>query len=184
MPTMSFDIEAKYHETMELLKEGKRPLIRLNDEELEQLAEHWSKLNKADAPEADYLPLLCLADHLTRSHKSLNGPLVYTLENRSEENLLVYSLTASFKIIIEESIRQNERIPFNFLNALKVPLKHQSWEVLEWSLRVVDQLGQQSIFLKNEVLARRPGLFQKLNPKAKNLFELINMLEKRWSPHE
>lgn len=181
---MAFDINTKYKETMELLKEGKRPFIRLNDEELEHLASHWNELNERSAHEDDYLPLLCLADHLTRSHKALNKPLIYTLENRKEENLLVYSLSSSFKIIIEECIRQNERIPFNFLNALKTPLTHESWEVLEWSLRVVDQLGQQSIFLKQEVLSRRPGLFQKLNPKVKNIFELINMLEKRWSPHE
>ncbi len=179
---MPFDIESIYQETMGLLKEGKRPFIRLSDDELVELAQHWTELNRREAREEEYLPLLCLADHLSRSHRALNDPLVHTLENRKEENLLVYSLTASFKIIIEECIRQNERIPFNFLSALKAPLAHDSWEVLEWSLRVVDQLGQQSIFLKQEVLSRKPGLLHKLNPKSKNIFELINMLERRWSP--
>lgn len=176
------DINAKYQETLEFLKVGKRPFIRFTDHELQSLAHYWQELNSKSAPEEDYLPILCLADHLTRSHRSLNDPLIFTLENRKEENLLVYSLTASFKIIIEESIRQNERIPFAFLNALKAPLSHDSWEVLEWTLRVIDQLGQQSIFLKNEVIARRPHLLQKLNPKTKNISELINMLEYRWSP--
>lgn len=176
------DINAKYQETLELLKAEKRPFIKLEDEELRFMAQHWNELNSKKAAELDYLPILCLADHLTRSHQDLNSPLVYTLENRKEENLLVYSLSASFKIIIEECTRQNERIPFDFLKALKAPLAHESWEVLEWSLRVVDQLGPQSIFLKNEVLARRPSLLQKLNPKTKNISELINMLERRWGP--
>jgi len=176
------DINAKYQETLDLLKVGKRPFVKLEDQELKFLAQYWNELNTRNAPEADFLPILCLADHLTRSHQALNSPLVYTLEKRKEENLLVYSLSASFKIIIEECIRQSERIPFAFLKALKTPLNHESWDVLEWSLRVVDQLGAQSIFLKNEVLARRPSLLQKLNPKTKNINELINMLECRWSP--
>ena len=174
------DIDAKYQETLELLKAEKRPFIKLNDEQLQQLAQLWNELNSRTAPEAEFFPVLCLADHLTRSHQALNSPLIFTLEHRKEENLLVYSLSASFKIIVEECIRQNERIPFAFLKALKNPLAHESWEVLEWSLRVIDQLGAQSLFLKNEVLARRPNLLQKLNPKTKNIAELINTLERRW----
>lgn len=181
---MPFDIDKKYQETLSLLKEGKRPLIKLDTSELEQLAHHWNDLNKREADQAEYFPVLCIADHLTQSHESLITPLVYILENRQEENLLIYTLTASFKIIIEDCQKKNERIPFNFLNALKKPLAHQSWEVLEWTLRVVDQLGPQSILLKPETLARKPGLLHKLNPKIKNIFELLKMLERRWSPNE
>ncbi len=180
---MSFDIQFHYQQTLELLKAGKRPLLKFNDQELEAMAQAWNELNQRQASEKEYFPLLCLADHLTRSHESLLAPLIFTLENRSEEDLLVYTLTASFKVVIEECLRKNERIPFSFLNALKSPLKHESWEVLEWTLRVIDQLGQQSILLKSETLQRKPGLLQKLNPKTKNVFELIQMLDKRWSPH-
>ena len=181
---MPLDIDKKYQETIELLKSGKRPMIKLTEQELIELAAAWTKLNEEGAMEEKYLPLLCIADHLTTSHQDLHAPLIYTLENRDEENLLVYTLTASFKIIIEDCEKKSNRIPFAFLNALKIPLAHKSWEVLEWALRVVDQLGQQSVFLKEDVFARRPGLIHKLNPKAKNIFELIQMFERRWSPHE
>ncbi|MAF78554.1 MAG: hypothetical protein CME60_10345 [Halobacteriovoraceae bacterium] len=181
---MSFDIQTKYNETLDLLKAGKRPLIKLEEEELIFLAKKWQELNEQNAAEIKFYPILCIADHLTRSHEELVAPLVKTLEQREEVNLLVYTLSASFKVIIEDCQKKNERIPFSFLNALKKPLQHKDLEVLEWTLRVIDQLGPQGIFLKAETLGRKPGFMQKLNPKAKNIFELIGMLEKRWSPHE
>lgn len=179
---MSFNIQEKYRETLDLLKEGKRPLIKLSDEEAEVLSQKWSELNESQAHEDEYLPLLCIADHLTHSHPSLVDPLLYGLKNRKEPNLLVYLLTASMKVIVLDCEQRGNRFPFPFLEALKEPLKHDNWEVIQWTLRVVDQLGDQSIYLKPDVLAKRPGLLSRVNPHARVVLELIDYLEKRWNP--
>lgn len=173
-------LESCYREVIELLKKSQRPQLNLDEQSLSFLINHWRKLNSDEASESDYLPLLCILDHAKKGSLDFCEPLCETLTNRKEKDLLVYTLTAAHKVILEECERLGERVPFPFIKALKVPLKSSEAEVVEWTLRTIEALGHQSIILKEDVIASRPGLMALFNEHKKNSKELVDYLIKRW----
>ncbi len=169
-----------YQETLSKLKKGERPLYYLEEEELSFCTQYWMSLNEKNAPESDYMALLCILDHAKKGSLELLGPLTWVLKNRKEKDLLIYVLNAGHRVILEECERQGERIPFAFIEALKPLLDHKEPEVLEWTLRTIEALGHQSIILKEDVLRARPGILSFLNEHKKNSQELVDYLMRRW----
>lgn len=173
-------IEDTYQETLEKLKKEIRPIIQLSAEEIEICLETWNSLLEQEAPEKDFFPLLCILDHAKRGSLKFSQPIKATLENRTEKELLLHTLSASHKVIIEECQRQGDRIPGDFILALKTTLDHSSPEVVEWTLRTIEALGHQSILLKEEVIKRRPGLSSLFNKHRLASQQLVDYLIERW----
>lgn len=173
-------IEITYQETLEKLKQGIRPLLQLKKEEVSHCLTFWNELLEKNAPESDFLPLLCILDHAKAGSLEFVAPIKITLERRSEKELLLHTLSASHKVIIEECQRRGERIPGDFILALKGPLDHSEAEVVEWTLRTIEALGHQSILLKEEVISRRPGLSSLFNKHRKASQQLVDYLIDRW----
>lgn len=173
-------INQEYLSIISDLKKGHRPIRSLSEDQSNECLSHWNELNRKRAPLKEFLPLLCLLEHTKTGSLNYVAPIVETLSQRHEPDLLVHTLGCARKVIIEECERKGERIPFDFIKALRFPLKSKSPEVVEWALRTIDALGHQSIILKEDVLEARPGLFTLFNEHKKNSKELINYLEKRW----
>lgn len=173
-------IDETYQETLGKLKNGIRPLILLNQEQIEICLQTWTKLLEEEAPEESFFPLLCVLDHAKSGSIKFTNPIKKTFESRIEETLLLHTLSASHKVIIEECQRKGERIPGDFILSLKGPLDHSSAEVVEWTLRTIEALGHQSILLKEEVMKRRPGFSSLFNKHKKASQQLIDYLIDRW----
>lgn len=173
-------LNSSYQKVLEQLKKSQRPQLLLSNESLDFLVSHWAYLNETNAPEGDYLPMLCLLDHAKKGSLAFVAPLSWTLGNRQEKDLLVYSLSAGHKVILEECERLGERVPFDFIKALKAPLISSEPEVVEWTLRTIEALGHQSIILKEDVQKSRPGILALFNEHKKNSKELVDYLMKRW----
>jgi len=175
----NLDIDALYEKVLNELKMGKRPLLNLSIDELIELAMAWEELIEKKETEK-LLPILCILDHTKSSHADLHAPLIKTLQESNHNDILVFTLSASLKVVIEECERQGKRIPFDFIKSLETPLNSNHPEVLEWSLRVVDALGHQSIILKELILQKKPGILSVFNQHKKNSRQIIEYLEKRW----
>ncbi|MCR9203228.1 MAG: hypothetical protein NXH75_01535 [Halobacteriovoraceae bacterium] len=173
-------IDITYQETLEKLKNEIRPIIQLSPDEVEICLEAWNTLLEQKASEREFFPLLCILDHAKTGSLKFSQPIKTTLESRTEEDLLLHTLSASHKVIIEECQRQGERIPGDFIFALKSTLDHSSPEVVEWTLRTIEALGHQSIILKEEVIKRRPGLSSLFNKHRKASQQLVDYLIERW----
>ena len=173
-------LKKTYAETLEKLKKGERPQYRLDQNTLEYCCQHWHDLNEQQSHEGDFLPLLCILDHCKKGDLSFVDPIVWTLTNRQEKDLIVYTLSAAHKIVLEECERLGERVPFNFIKALKKPLTSKEPEVVERTLRTIEALGHQSIILKEDVLKVKPGMLALFNEHRKNSKELIEYLSRRW----
>lgn len=174
------ELQNLYSETLTKLKKGERPLYNLDEEAINFCVKYWSELNEKNAPQSDYLPLLCILDHAKKGSLNFVEPITWVLKNRDEADLLVYTLSAAHKVILEECERLGERTPFAFIDSLKGVLGHKNPEVLEWTLRTIEALGHQSIILKEDVIRARPGMLAFLNEHKKNSRDLIDYLIRRW----
>ena len=172
------DIEKIFLETIEQLQQGSRPRHRFNKEQLDALAQHWRSC--INSPKE--LPkVLCLVDHLYGDSPHWEELIIQSLKEIKDEELLVLILGISHRQIINRRVRMGERVPFEFIQCFESLLDHQSPEVLEWSLRTIEQMGSQSIMLKQKVLQRKPGIRRLFNQHLKYGHEIIEILEKRWN---
>ena len=89
------------------------------------------------------------------------------------------ALGVARKHIIEARHKDGYRMEMDFLEVLKETLDHEDYEVKEWSLRLIEGLGSQSLFFKEQVLSIKPKLTL-FNEHKKMVKEIIELLEKRW----
>jgi len=181
------DYETLYNETIEKLKQNQRPKIKLSKEEINQLAAIWSDLlEKWNSQRKDNVTLqihkiLCILDN-TQTLSGVFSPLIIkTLKMPFDQETLIYTLGASQKHIISKKGLDGEPVPGEFIQALKIVLDTKDPELLEWSLRTIEQLGNQSVKLKKEILEKKPSIFGLLNIHKKTTRHIIKLLEKRWS---
>ena len=78
--------------------------------------------------------------------------------------------------------RDGDRLPANFLAALEQLLDHSQLEIVEWTLRTLEQCGPQSFGLKAKILEKKPKwvvLAELDHPKLLiNASDLAKYLEK------
>lgn len=174
---ISMDIENLYQKVIEDLVKGKRPHLELSTEQIDLIKTELQ--NRSSKKELE--PILCILDNSrTLSYEFYPG-LLNILKNSKDSELLVMCLGASRKHIIECRHKDGHRMEIDFLNTLKDLLKFDHYEVKEWTLRLIESLGSQSIFLKDDVLSIKPKLTI-FNEHKKMTKELIELLEKRWTP--
>lgn len=172
------NIDELYDKTLEELKIGSRPRFQFNDHELEYLSEQW--INQIQNP-SQLRKILCLVDHLHTDSSHWKGPIVKTLLENEDNDILIHTLGISHKQILYRCVRMGERLPYEYLECFHHLLNNQDAEVLEWTLRTIEQMGSQNRLFKETVLKRKPGFMRIFNKHLKNGFEIIEMLEKRWT---
>jgi hypothetical protein len=189
MTTANLDsfLEPLYNETINKLKEGKRPQIKLNPEHLIALNETYlSELKNASndisKAQVQIKKILCLLDNMSQSNFIFKDALLGSLTFAwSDPQMYIYTLSAAQKHICEDCLKTGTMIPFEFFESLKTLLKHSNPEVKEWTLRTITSLGPLSLRLKNDVINARPHFFQKLNAHQKACDQLIEFLINEWS---
>jgi len=70
-----------------------------------------------------------------------------------------------------------------YIEILRTFLNSNNHELVEWSLRTIDQIGPQGRLLQKEIAQNKMKLKSLINPRAKAITQLVEMFEKRWSHH-
>ena len=185
---MDISIKELFSDIIERLKKNERPRIKLSDEQLTELVTNWSFINKLESLESTHnehlTAILCVLDHATNTHKQIERLILDSLIDQKyfDTTTSVYLHSIAAKHIIEHRFKNGDRLEHEFLVTLDKLLDQKKPENLEWTLRLIEQCGPQSIMLKQKVLSKKPSIFGILNKHNKSVKQLIEFLEKRWSP--
>lgn len=175
-----------YQETLEKLKRGERPLIKLNPELIAHLQKAWGEaLEQEELNAAALKQILCILDNTQNTRREFNGHFFTTLEklrvHPKYDELLIYTLGASQKHVVSEALKSGVMIPAVYFDHLKKILETKNPEVLEWTLRTIESMGPLSLRLQKEVRALRPSVLKLFNEHQKAAFLIVDFLEKEWS---
>lgn len=173
------DINKIFNEIIESLKKGERPLLKFEENEIEEINSEFKNIVH-QKKWSELFPILCILDNCQTLSDAFTEAINGVLANCDDQEILVLTLGVSRKHIIEFNHKKGNRVPFDFIKSLKEKLSHQDPEVLEWTLRLIESLGSQSIILKEDVLKNKPGIGAIFNQHKKASKQIIELLEKRW----
>ncbi|TNF02152.1 MAG: hypothetical protein EP326_03485 [Deltaproteobacteria bacterium] len=177
------DVEKTYDHIIEKLKEDKRPLLRLSNDEVQDLFNYWMAVLKEpeEVRHQNLMKILCILDHSQALSDPLLPLFVATLKTVEHSQIRIFTLSASIKHVIEHWFRQGNPLPELFIETIKELIEtNKDPEVLEWLLRTVETCGGQSFKFKDVILRNRPGMLSLLNKHNRNSIELIDLMLKRW----
>ncbi len=184
---MNTKLNEIYLETLEKLKNGIRPQIKLNQEIIELIKSEWKLILEHKGPwqtqSSKLKELLCILDNTQNSTSELNELFIETLktlQNFKDHELIVYALGASQKHVIAESFKSGKMISLEYFDILKKLLKEGHPEVKEWTLRTIESMGPLSLRFRKEVLKAKPGLIKYFNAHQKASAQIITYLEQEW----
>ena len=177
------DIEVTYQKILTQLEAGSRALVRFNQEEMDELSRIFQeKLNSNDVPALE--KILCLVDHSAVDHSGWENVILETLNKDLPPRHLVFALNCARKHIIQARFKRGSRLDFNFLEVLKKLLFNPSPEVVEWTLRTIEECGNQGVYFLKDFDKIKPPPWKWFNAHQRAVREIITMLERRWSRFE
>lgn len=170
------DIKERYTEVVKALTNDGRALQRFTPEEIDELSQ--ALLQSTDDQTEQ---VLCLITHAAYPHSEFEKPLLLFL-NRGDVTAqnLIYGLNAARKHIIQARFKFGDRLELSFLELLRKLLQHSDEEVVEWCLRTIEECGNQSILLAQDVMKRRPSVFSLWRSQSRTILELVTLLQRRW----
>ena len=163
-----------HQEILKKLRANQRPQLRLSKSEVEEIIREWKKCQFTSSKEAR--PLLSILNHCRGEFHEFIPLITEVLRTIENPEILIFTLSAFRKHVIEFYQKRGERIPQEILENLGPPLKHPNLEVLEWTLRTLELLGGQGLRFKESLLQRRPTLFQSFCPKYRVIKKLIETI--------
>lgn len=177
------DIEGTYQRILADLEKGSRALIRFSSEEIEQLTIIFDKtLEHQDFEELE--KILCLVDHNAVDYAPWEGIILKALNQDLPPHLMVFALNCARKHIIQSNFKRGQRLQLDFLQVLRKLLFSPSPEVVEWTLRTIEECGNQGVFFLKDFDKIKPPPWKWFNQHQRSVREIIAMLEKRWSRFE
>lgn len=171
------DIDQLFEQTIEQLQQGSRPRYPFSQEQQQFLVE-TCKQHRSD--HEMLTKILCIVDHMQGDSPLWEELIIEFLKPQTHDEILIHIMGISHRQVINRAQRQGDRLSFDFIQAFNPLLDSQNPEVLEWVLRTIEQMGAQSILLKEKVLDKKPGLKRLFNQHLKNGYEIIELLERRW----
>jgi hypothetical protein len=173
--------EDLYTATLNKLKLGERPLIRLTPELIIELREAWNKAIDSEKIDHNALKkILCILDNTQNMTSELNAQFLKTLNKVRDQEILIYTLAASQKHIVMESLRTGTMISEDYFTKLKELLNNKNPEIVEWTLRTIETMGPLSLRLMSDVKKLNLGFFTFLNKHSKNSEQLISLMKLQW----
>lgn len=177
------DIEGQYQKILTDLEKGSRALIRFSTEEMEELTQIFeTALNENNLEKLE--KILCLVDHNAVDYAPWEGIILKALNKNLPPRLIVFALNCARKHIIQSHFKRGLRLKFDFLEILKKLLFSPSPEVVEWTLRTIEECGNQGVFFLQDFDKIKPPPWKWFNQHQRSIREIIAMLERRWSRFE
>lgn len=177
------DLETRYQKIISDLEQGSRALIRFNHDEVSQL----SALFIQELDNNNHLRIemvLCLMDHSAMDHREWEPLILDALGKELPPQLMVFTLNCARKHILQARFKRGHRLEYNFLEALKRLLHSPSPEVVEWTLRTIEECGNQGVYFLSEFDKIKPAPWKWFNAHQRAVREIITMLERRWRRFE
>ena len=177
------NIDAVYASILEELKLGHRAFKKFSPQEVEELLVQFRASLDPLNPQA-LEKILCLLDHSQQPNQKFEADLLTTLNLDLPDHLLVFAVNASRRHIIQARFQKGHRLTFEYLEALKKLLYSSSPEVVEWTLRTIEECSNQGVYFLREFDKIKPPPWKWFNPHQRAVRELITLLERRWSRFE
>ncbi len=177
------DIELTYQKIISRLTEDSRALIRYSSDELDTLTDVFRlAIESGDHDQIE--KILCIVEHSALDHAPWEPIVLSTLNKDLPPRLIVFGLNCARKHIIQARFKKGTRLHFDFLETLKKLLFSPSPEVVEWTLRTIEECGNQGVFFLQEFDKIKPPPWKWFNPHQRAVREIITMLERRWRRFE
>lgn len=174
------NIEILFNEIIEKLNRDERPLIKLSEDDHNFLREKWRQIIEAKNYN-ELVKIMCLLDNTFSLSTIHQQNILETLSHCDNDEITILCLGVARKHIIEANHKNSNRVDIDTLDIFKKLLTHKNPEVKEWTLRNIESLGAQSLYLKNDVLSAKPSFLKLLNENHRACAQIIELLEKRWS---
>ncbi len=171
------DRDQIYQKILFDLNLGHRALVRFTQDELEILK---SQLDEG----ADLEKTLCLIEHSAALYGGFEGPLLNILKLDLPDHLMIFALNCARKHVIQARFQKGRRLDYEFLEILKKNLSSTSPEVVEWTLRTIEECGNQGVYFLQEFAKIKPPPWKWFNSHQRAIREIITLLERRWSRFE
>ncbi len=177
------NLDEKYRKIMDGISAGGRGLTRFTSQEIQELI---SLLGSArEAGNASQLEkVLCLVEHASMPEQGFEKELISVLNSDFSDHLIIFALNAGRKHILQARFNKGNRLEFDFLETLKQLLHHRNPEVVEWTLRTIEECGNQGVYFLREFDKIRPAPWKWFNAHHRAVRELITLLERRWRRFE
>jgi hypothetical protein len=177
------DLDERYRKIMKGIQQGHRGLTRFTAPETEEL-EHLLRTTFQEKKTSELEKVLCLIDHSSVPHQGFEPDLISVLKSDVPDHLIIFALNAARKHILQARFNKGKRLEFDLLEALKRLLHHPNPEVVEWTLRTIEECGNQGVYFLSEFDKIKPGPWKWFNAHQRAVRELITLLERRWRRFE
>jgi hypothetical protein len=177
------NIDETYQKILGDLEQGHRGLVRFSVQDLEELEEKF-KNYLAEKNFAQLEKVLCLIEHSSALNRRFEPTIMEALASALPDHLIIFSLNCARKHIIAARFQRGERLSFEFLEILKQNLYAPSPEIVEWTLRTIEECGNQGVYFLREFDKIKPPPWKWFNPHQRAVREIIALLERRWSRFE
>ena len=174
------NIDERYQKIMKGIEQGHRGLTRFTAHETEELEVSLASPGSHETLEK----ILCLIEHSSMPHQGFEKNLISILNSDIPDRLIVFALNASRKHILQARFNKGHRLEFEFLETMKRLLHHRNPEVVEWTLRTIEECGNQGVYFLREFDKIKPAPWKWFNAHQRAVRELITLLERRWSRFE
>ena len=174
------NIDERYQSIMKGIEQGHRGLTRFTAAETEILEVSLNKTENSGELEK----ILCLIEHSSMPHQGFEKGLISILNSEVPDRLLVFALNASRKHILQARFNKGHRLDYEFLETLKRLLHHRNPEVVEWTLRTIEECGNQGVYFLREFDKIKPAPWKWFNAHQRAVREIITLLERRWRRFE
>jgi hypothetical protein len=172
------NIDEIYEKLIKNLGLGHRALMRFSKDELEIL-----NLELLSQSEHHLEKVLTILIHLATPQNLFEENLLKILKINLSAKICIFSLNASRKHVIEARKIKGQRLDFEFLEILKFKLYDSNPEIVEWTLRTIEESGSQGVYFLQELDKIKPPPWKWFNKHHRAVREIIALLERRWSPH-
>ena len=177
------DVEARYQKIISELEQGSRALVRFNRDEVSEISVLFiQELEQKNHSRIEMI--LCLMDHSAVDHREWETVILDALGRELPANLMVFTLNCARKHILQARFKRGHRLEYDFLEALKRLLHSPSPEVVEWTLRTIEECGNQGVYFLQDFDKIKPAPWKWFNAHQRAVREIITMLERRWRRFE
>lgn len=171
------NIEEVYQSILHDLSVGGRGLRKYGSSELKYL----EKALLDTTNDIELKKVICLVEHSMSFHPPFIEPLLHILRTHANPEILVFALDGARKHILAYHQQQGKRLDFTYLEVLQKLLYSTHPEVVEWTLRTIEEMGSQGIFFLRDFNNIKPPMWKWFNEHNRSVREIIAMLEMRWS---
>lgn len=174
------DIQKAYAQIIDQLKNDGRGFVKLTNEEIDFLN---NSLTLNTSP-LELEQIFCILAHDLNFHPQICEKLFEILPNfdhKSDKDLIIFGLSALRRHHFEARSRLGDPVTTNYLKIIEMFLLSKEAELVEWSLRSIEELGGQGRYFIPHLKKIEPTRFSLIfNTHKRHIYDILNILKVRF----